>query len=99
MGALDAILPADERKQERINVRLSRSVKKTLDYAAAVSGRSASDFIVSSALKAAHEAIEAHEKMKLIAEDRELFAQALLNPPRPNKALRDAAKRYKKILK
>jgi uncharacterized protein (DUF1778 family) len=96
MAALDAV---DERKQERVNVRLSPSVKKTLEHAAAVSGRSVSDFIVSSALSAAHEAIEDHERMKLMAEDRDAFARALLKPPAPNKALRDAVKRHKKILK
>jgi len=99
MAALDFVLPLGERKQERVNVRLSLSVKKTLEYAAAVSGRSVSDFIVSSTLSAAHETIEDHERMKLIAEDREVFMQALLNPPAPNKALRDAVKRHKKILK
>ncbi len=99
MPALDEEVATDERKQERVNVRLSSSVKKTLEYAAAVSGRSVSDFIVSSALSAAHEAIEDHERMKLIAEDREVFMQALLKPPAPNKALRDAAKSHKKFLK
>ncbi|MCH8917610.1 MAG: DUF1778 domain-containing protein [Alphaproteobacteria bacterium] len=99
MAALDAVLPSDERKQERVNVRLSSSVKSTLEYAAAVSGRSVSDFIVSSALRAAHEAIENHERMKLIAEDRVVFMRALSKPPAPNKALRDAAKSHKKILK
>jgi len=98
MSVLDAVV-ADERKQERVNVRLSASAKKTLERAAAVSGRSASDFIVSSALDAAYEAIEAHERMKLIAEDREVFMRALVKPPAPNKALRDAAKRHNKILK
>lgn len=99
MAALDEDVATDERKRERVNVRLSPSVKSTLEFAAAVSGRSVSDFIVSSALRAAHETIADHERMKLIAEDREVFMQALLKPPAPNKALRDAAKRHKKILK
>ncbi len=99
MAALDEDVATDERKDERVNVRLSSSVKSTLEYAAAVTGRSVSDFMVSSALSAAHEAIEDHERMKLIAEDREVFLQALLKPRVPNKALRDAAKRHKKILK
>jgi uncharacterized protein (DUF1778 family) len=35
------------------------------------------------------------ETMKLNAKDSVAFAQALLNPPEPNAALRAAAERYK----
>lgn len=97
MSALELNSYKEEQKEQRINLRASAAVKNTLVRAAAVSGRSLSDFIVASALDAAHSAIENHERLSLSAEDREVFLNAIFNAPAPNKELRNAAKRYKQL--
>lgn len=45
--------------------------------------------------KAAKRAIQEHEMMILSVRDREVFVEALLNPPNPSDKLRSAAQRYK----
>lgn len=85
-------------KEERIGVRTSGAVKATLMRAASISGRSLSDFMISSALEAAKLTIEKEEQLSLSHEDREMFLAALFGPPAPNAAMSDAAKKYKVTL-
>jgi uncharacterized protein (DUF1778 family) len=84
-------------KSERIAVRLTPTAKQALERAAEVSGRSLSDFVVDSAFRAARQTIEEHERLRLTREDRKVFLAALDNPPKPNRALRAAAARYRKL--
>lgn len=58
--------------------------------AAQLRGRSLTDFVVSAAHEAAQRAIEEDSLLRLSAEDRQRFAEALINPPKPNAALRRA---------
>ena len=85
----------DSRKSKRVDVRLSPSVKDVLERASALEGRSMSDFILSSAMAAAKQAISDHERLQLSARDREVFVEALLNPPSPTPWARDAARRFR----
>jgi hypothetical protein len=41
---------------------------------------------------------ERHQTIKLNIEDAEAFVDALLNPPKPNNALKEAALRYQQIM-
>lgn len=79
-----------ENQTARLEARLPASVYATLKRAAALKGRSVSDFVVSAAHEAAQRAIEDEGIIRLSAEDQLRFAQALLNPPAPNEALRRA---------
>jgi uncharacterized protein (DUF1778 family) len=91
---------ARSRKNERVYVRLSESAKSTLERAASVSGSSSlTDFVLNSALKAAERTIEEYEVMRLTAEDRAVFLEAISNPPKPNRKLKSAVKRYKALSK
>ncbi len=83
-------------KRERIAVRLTPTAKRALERAAEVSGRSLSDFVVDSAFRAARQTIEEHERLRLTGADRKVFLAALDKPPKPNKALRAAASRYRR---
>ncbi len=85
-----------EAKQERLEARVTREQKAVLMRAAALQGRSLTDFVVHSAQEAAMSVIEAHESIRLGAKDREAFVDALLNPPKPGKRLRAAARRFKR---
>jgi uncharacterized protein (DUF1778 family) len=83
-----------------VYVRLTESAKSTLEHAVSVSGSSSlTDFVLSSALKAAEQTIEEYEVMRLTAEDRIVFLDAISNPPKPNRQLKSAVKRYKALSK
>lgn len=85
-------------RPERIEARLSSEAKAVIQRAADISGRSVSDFVVTSALQAATETIREHGVIVLSARDTETFVQALLNPTGPNEALLAAARRHRELL-
>ncbi|MEK7875844.1 MAG: DUF1778 domain-containing protein [Pseudomonadota bacterium] len=78
----------------RLEARLPASVYALLKRAAEMKGRSLTDFVVSAAQDAAQRAIEEEGIMRLSAEDQARFAEALINPPAPNAALKRAMRRY-----
>lgn len=80
----------------RLEARLPASVYATLKRAAELKGRSITDFVVSAAHDAALRAIEEEGILRLSAEDQLRFAQALLNPPAANAALKRAKKLHAK---
>jgi uncharacterized protein (DUF1778 family) len=84
-------------KPQRLEARLSSDAKAIIQRAADISGRSVSDFVVSSALEAAEETIRNHEVIVLSARDSIMFVEALLNPKGPNEALRRAARRHREM--
>lgn len=78
----------------RLEARLPRAVYATLKRAAELKGRSLTDFVVTAAHEAARLALEEESVIRLSAEDQRRFAEALLNPPAPNAALRKAKRRH-----
>lgn len=82
-------------KPERLEARISREQKELFQRAADIQGRTLTDFVISSLQEAAKRAIQEHEMMILSVRDREVFVEALLNPPNPSEKLRTAAQRYK----
>jgi uncharacterized protein (DUF1778 family) len=84
-------------RSERIEARLSPEAKAVIQRAADISGRSVSDFVVTSALEAANEAIREHQVIALSARDSIMFVEALLNPKGPNEALRKAFRQHREL--
>jgi uncharacterized protein (DUF1778 family) len=82
-------------RSARVEARVTPEQKKLLERAAALEGRSLTDFVLSSAQAAAAEPISRHELLKLTPDDQDVFVAALLKPPAPNKALRAAAAHYR----
>lgn len=80
----------------RLEARLPASVYALLKRAADLKGRSITDFVVSAAQAAAQRVIEDDEIIRLSADDQARFAQALLDPPEPNVALKKAMRRHTK---
>jgi len=74
----------------RLEARLPASIYATLKRAAELKGRSITDFVVSAAHEAAQHVIEEEGIIRLSAEDQRRFAEALMNPPLANDALRRA---------
>jgi len=85
-------------RKERLEARISAEQKEMLVRAAALQGRTLTEFIVQNLQEAARQAILEHERLELAAQDREVFCQALLNPPAPNDRLRRAAAQYRAAL-
>jgi uncharacterized protein (DUF1778 family) len=66
--------------------------------AARLQGRSVSDFVVQAAADAASRVVREQQVLVLTAEEQKTFVECLLNPPAPGKRLREAARRYKKLM-
>ena len=84
----------DTTRGARLEVRVSAAQKCLLQHAAALSGRTLTDFVVTSAQDAARRVIAEHESIRLSPEEQQAFVQALLQPPEPNARLKRAAKAY-----
>jgi uncharacterized protein (DUF1778 family) len=79
----------------RLEARVTDEQKAILQRAAALTGRSLSDFVVASAQDAAMRTIHDHELIRLTADERTEFVKAMLTPPAPSDRLKKAAKAYK----
>lgn len=86
---------AIRRRAERVEARVTLEQKQLFERAAALEGRSLTDFVVTSAQSAATDTIARHELLQLSTRDQTIFVRALLKPPVPNKALREAAAKYR----
>ena len=82
----------------RLEARIAPELYALLKRAAAIQGRSLSDFVVAVASEAARKAVEEGEIIRLSAEDQQRFAAALLDPPEPTPALRRAAARHRALI-
>jgi uncharacterized protein (DUF1778 family) len=85
-------------KQDRLEARLSPDTKALFQEAAAIQGRSLTDFVVSSALEAARRTVRQNEWIELSRRDRIAFVEALLNPPAPNDRLQKAMRRHNQAI-
>jgi uncharacterized protein (DUF1778 family) len=79
-------------RNEKLDLRLTPSAKRTLQVAAAAAHRSVSEFVLESALARAEETLPDRQRFGLSAEQWEAFQAALSAPPRP-------AQRLAKLLK
>jgi uncharacterized protein (DUF1778 family) len=82
----------------RLEARLPVEVHALLKRAAQLQGRSLTDFVVAAAHDAALRTIEENEIIRLSAEDQRRFAEALIDPPTPNAALRRAAEAHRRLV-
>lgn len=80
---------------KRLEFRCTPEQRRMIDRAASLAGRSITDFVLDAVQEAAMRTINEFEVLKLNARDSAALAEALLNPPEPNAALRAAAERYK----
>ena len=81
---------------ERLEARISAEKKTMLKNAAELSGRTLTDFVISAAYEAAVRVIQEYQQLRLSVVDRDVFIQALLNPPQASAPLLRAAEQYKK---
>ena len=86
---------SDTTRDARLEARVSAAQKNLLQQAAALSGRTLSEFVVASAQDAARRVLAEYESIRLSREEQLAFVQALLNPKEPNARLKRAAKAYR----
>ena len=84
------------RKEERLEARVTSAQKDLIERAAALRGTSVTEFVVASAQEAATTTIKDFDALYLRDQAREVFINAVLNPPAPNDAARAAAERYRR---
>jgi uncharacterized protein (DUF1778 family) len=80
---------------ERLETRVTAEQKNLIERAAALQGRTVTDFVLTSVQDAARRAIEEHNQLTLSVRDSEAFVDALLNPKPVNDRLRDTVRRYR----
>ena len=91
-----AKVPPSRARSERLEARLSAAQKALIEQAAALQGRSVTDFVLASAQDAARRTIEEHTRIELSVNNSLAFAEALLNPEPLSERLRETARRYRR---
>ena len=82
-------------RAERLEARVTAEQKGLIERAAALQGRTLTDFVLTSVQDAARRAIEEHSQLSLSVRDSEAFVDALLKPTPVNDRLRDTVRRYR----
>lgn len=82
-------------RAQRLETRVTAEQKTLIERAAALQGRTVTDFLLTSVQDAARRAIEEYQQLELSMRDSEAFVEALLNPKPVNDRLRDTIRRYR----
>jgi uncharacterized protein (DUF1778 family) len=85
---------ASKSRDSRLDVRASSDQKRLFQHAAALSGRSLSEFLLDSAQESAVRIVREHEVVRLSREEQIAFVSALLDPPEPGPRLARAVADY-----
>jgi len=86
-------------KTARLDTRITEEQKRLYEQAVVLGHfTSLTEFLTAAADKEAEHIIQNYEKLHMDKEDRKLFVEMLLTPPKPNETLRKAAQDYKKSL-
>ncbi|MBZ9741944.1 MULTISPECIES: DUF1778 domain-containing protein [unclassified Mesorhizobium] len=83
---------------ERLEARITADQKSLIEHAAALQGRTVTDFVLSSVQEAARRAIEEHQRLDLSVRDSRAFVDALINPQPVNDRLRETVRRYRQAI-
>lgn len=81
-----------KKTNERVDLRVDSESKDLFARAAEISGSSLSTFLVESARKHAYSLIEEQDRVILKNQARDIFMNALSNPPTLNETLQKTAK-------
>jgi uncharacterized protein (DUF1778 family) len=75
------VKPASARmRAERLEARITVAQKALIEHAAALQGRSVTDFLLASVQEAASRAIDDHQRLTLSVRDGRAFVEALVSP-------------------
>ncbi|UPT69738.1 MAG: DUF1778 domain-containing protein [Flavobacterium sp. JAD_PAG50586_2] len=84
---------------DRIDVRISKEQKELIKYASELLGfKSLSEFIIYCVNAEANKVISENSIVLNTIEDKKIFLETILNPPKPNDKLKEAQSFYNKLL-
>ena len=87
--------PADETKNQRLELRLTKQQKEFISKASSVSGfKNVSDYILHIAISDSKTIIREQQLFELSERDRISFMDTLQNPPKPGRSLKKAMTSY-----
>lgn len=90
----DAEKPASTRlRAERLEARITAGQKALIEHAAALQGRSVTDFVLTSVQEAASRAIDEYQRLTLSVRDGRAFVEALVSPAPVPGPLKEALQR------
>ena len=79
---------------QNVSILLLTCLKERIEKAAIVSGLTVTDFAINTLATTADEVLEKHQTRKLSNRDRDIFLEMLENPPKPDKALLKAVRKF-----
>lgn len=86
-------------QRARFDARIPETQKALFEKAAGLAGyRTLTDFVMSSAQEKANAIIEQHSTLLASQKDQEIFFANIINPPQPNKHLKQAFENYQKVI-
>lgn len=94
----ESILKANRSRvrAERLETRVTATQKELIERAAALQGRTVTDFVLTSVQEAARRAIDEYQRLDLSVRDSQAFVTALLNPQPVNHRLQETIRKYRK---
>ena len=91
-------MPQEATRTARIEARIAPDALRAVRRAAALQGRSVSDFVVAAAQEVAYRTIDEAQVIRLSVEDQQRFVELLLNPPPLAPALRRAKRAHARLI-
>lgn len=85
-------------KPERLEARVTSELKASFQRAADLKGLTLTDYVINALVDDAQQVIRDHEVLTWTGRNREVFLQALMNPPPPSPSLVAALARYRKMV-
>jgi len=82
----------------RLEARIPAQVYDTMQRAARLRGMTLTGYLLATAGEDARRVVEEAEVLRMAREDQVRFAEALIQPPKPNKRLARAAKRHAALI-
>jgi uncharacterized protein (DUF1778 family) len=86
------------RKNARLEARVTMEQKQLMERAASLRGQNLTEFMVAVLAEAATQIIKDSEFIELTAQDRQVFAEALLNPAPPSDQAYADAQWYQQLM-
>jgi len=87
-----------EAETARLEARIPVQVYDQMQRAARLRGMTLTGYLIATAGEDARRTVEDADVMRLAREDQIRFAQALIDPPKPNARLARAAKRHAELI-
>lgn len=82
----------------RLEAKVNLDIYQILKQAAAISGRTLTDFVVSVAYEEAKKTISEHQVLRLSLDDQALLIESLSKPFEPNPSMKNALDLYEEYL-